>query len=96
MGDPGKIVLLQGVLSVMKRDCLLSVVQSTGDVLLQGLCSMQNDFPNLINSVRGRGTFLAFNAASAKLRDDIIKKLKQKGKAITNFKYLTFSKNSYP
>ncbi|KAK9504668.1 hypothetical protein O3M35_010949 [Rhynocoris fuscipes] len=79
MGDPGKLVLLEGVIEVIKRDNLLKVVQQSGDVLKSGLEDLQKKFPNLINSVRGRGTFLAFNAASSQLRDKISGHLRLEG-----------------
>lgn len=80
MGDPGKLLLLEGIIAVIKRDNLLSVVEETGKVLMSGLLQLEKEFPVLINSVRGRGTFIAVNAANVKLRDEFIKALKKKGK----------------
>lgn len=79
MGDPGKLLLLQGVLSVMKRDSLLSVVQKSGEKLLNGLYDLQKEFPALLSAARGRGTFLAISCSSTKIRDDLVNRLKQKG-----------------
>ncbi|XP_072162609.1 4-aminobutyrate aminotransferase, mitochondrial isoform X2 [Bemisia tabaci] len=79
MGDPSKLLILEEVLNVIKRDSLLENVRITGDVLKSGLLRLEEKFPHLVNSTRGRGTFLAFNAASTKLRDDIVANLKQKG-----------------
>lgn len=79
MGDPGKLLLLESILKVIKQDRLLQNVEKTGTKLKKGLMQAQHDFPNLLNSVRGRGTFLAVNCASAKMRDDVVMKLKQKG-----------------
>lgn len=79
MGDPTKIVLLDAILNVVKRDSLLSVVEKSGDVLMSGLRDLEAEFPALINSTRGRGTFITFDAADAKLRDDIVKRLLGKG-----------------
>lgn len=78
-GDPGKLVILESVLNVIKRDKLLENVNKAGDVLKQGLLQAQNEFPNILNSTRGRGTFLAINAKDGNTRDTIVKKLKQKG-----------------
>lgn len=78
-GDPGKLVILESVLSVIKRDKLLDNVNKAGDVLKQGLLQAQKEFPNILNSTRGRGTFLAINAKDGNTRDTIVKKLKQKG-----------------
>lgn len=85
MGDPGKLVLLEGILKVIKRDALLENVNRVGAKLKSGLIQAQNDYPALLNSARGRGTFLAINCASAQLRDDIINRLKAKGTPFHNF-----------
>lgn len=79
MGDPTKIVLLDAVLKVIKRENLLSVVEKSGDVLMSGLRDLEAEFPALINATRGRGTFITFDATDAKLRDDIVKRLLTKG-----------------
>lgn len=79
MGDPGKLLLLETILNVIKRDSLLDNVKRVGDKLKNGLIQAQNEYPALLNSTRGRGTFLAINCTSPQLRDDIINRLKQKG-----------------
>ncbi|XP_038215218.1 4-aminobutyrate aminotransferase, mitochondrial [Zerene cesonia] len=79
MGDPGKLILLEKVLNVMKKQNLLSVVNESGKVLKEGLHQLENEFPHLINSVRGRGTFLSFNGSSAECRDKINTDLKKNG-----------------
>lgn len=79
MGDPGKLLLLESIMNVVKRDSLLENVNRVGDKLKKGLIQAQNDYPALLNSVRGRGTFLAVNVSSSALRDDIINRLKAKG-----------------
>lgn len=79
MGDPSKMVMLEHILQVVKRESLLENVIQAGNRLKQGLMAAQTEFPNLLNSTRGRGTFLAINCASTKLRDDIINRLKTKG-----------------
>ena len=79
MGDPGKLMILEAVLKVIEKERLLKNVNETGHILKTGLLQLEQMFPNLINSVRGRGTFLAVNCASDQLRDKILYKLKQKG-----------------
>lgn len=79
MGDPGKLLLLESILNVIKRDSLLENVQRVGDKLKKGLIQAQNDYPALLNSTRGRGTFLATNCSTTGLRDDIVNRLKAKG-----------------
>lgn len=79
MGDPSKLLLLQGVLEVVRRDSLLAVVQKSGEKLLTGLRSFERGFPHLLHSARGRGTFLSVTCSSARLRDDLVARLKKKG-----------------
>jgi len=79
MGEPAKIMLLQEVLSTIRRDNLLSVVQATGDVLYKGLRALEKEFPALLSAARGRGTFLAIDCATSKLRDDLVSALRAKG-----------------
>lgn len=79
MGDPGKLLLLEEVINVIKRDQLLDRVNRAGARLKSGLLDAQREFPDLINSARGRGTFLAINCKNTKLRDDIVHRLRQKG-----------------
>ncbi|CRK92986.1 CLUMA_CG006567, isoform A [Clunio marinus] len=78
-GDPGKVLLLEAVLNVIKRDNLLENVNKAGKVLKSGLFEIENEFPYILNSTRGRGTFLAINAKNSKTRDNIVAGLKQKG-----------------
>lgn len=78
-GDPGKLIILEGVLEVIKRDNLLENVRKCGDVLMKGLLSAQQEFNCILDSARGRGTFLAINAKDSATRDKIVGKLKQQG-----------------
>jgi len=41
MGDPSKLLLLETVVNVMKRDNLIDLVNKSGDHLLKGLVDMQ-------------------------------------------------------
>lgn len=79
MGDPGKLLLLEEVLNVIKQQNLLENVRKTGEKLKAGLVQLQNEFPSLVNSARGRGTFLAINVIDHSKRDIVLNKLKQKG-----------------
>lgn len=80
MGDPGKLLLLEQILKVIKRESLLNNVTRVGDVLKKGLIAAENEFPDVLNSTRGRGTFLAINCKDSATRDNVINKLRQKGK----------------
>lgn len=79
MGDPGKIILLEEILKVIQEEQLLANVAIAGKVLKDGLLNLEKEFPNLLNSTRGRGTFLAVNASNTKVRDSIVNSLKQHG-----------------
>ena len=79
MGDPSKMIILEEVLKIIKQESLLNRVQNTGDVLMKGLTEYENKYPQLINSVRGMGTFVSFNLPSTAHRDKAIVKLKSKG-----------------
>lgn len=78
-GDPGKVILLEAILKVIKRDNLLENVRKSGAVLKQGLLDLEREFNSILNSTRGRGTFLAINGRDGKTRDLIVGKLKQNG-----------------
>lgn len=79
MGDPGKLIILEQILKVIQRDNLLANVNKVGTKLRAGLLEAQKDFPQLLNSTRGRGTFLAINCASSNLRDDLVGRLRANG-----------------
>ncbi|KAK8741037.1 hypothetical protein OTU49_002460, partial [Cherax quadricarinatus] len=79
MGDSSKIITLEEVIRVINRDKLLENVRETGEILFKGIQELEQQFPQHINSVRGRGTFIAFNGTDATKRDAIIGKLKLLG-----------------
>ncbi|XP_008553071.1 4-aminobutyrate aminotransferase, mitochondrial [Microplitis demolitor] len=79
MGDPSKLIMLEAILNVMQRDNLLEKVSKVGEYTLDNLKKMEKEFSTVINSTRGRGTFIAFNGASPKIRDQIVSKLLAKG-----------------
>lgn len=79
MGDPGKVLLLERILEVVKRDNLLQNVERVGKVLKGGLLEVEKENSHLLNSTRGRGTFLAINAKNTKARDDMLSALKAQG-----------------
>ncbi|XP_039292779.1 4-aminobutyrate aminotransferase, mitochondrial [Nilaparvata lugens] len=79
MGDPGKILILEAIVNVIEKENLLKNVEATGKVLYDGILQLEKEFPEVINSTRGRGTFLAFDAASTKAQGQILTGLKNKG-----------------
>lgn len=79
MGDPGKMIMLEEVLKIIRRDQLLDNVKETGKVLMKGLLEYQNNYNGLIHSVRGRGTFISFDLPTTAQRDTVVNRLKNKG-----------------
>ncbi|KAK0074912.1 hypothetical protein PV325_007643 [Microctonus aethiopoides] len=79
MGDPSKLILLEAIIQVIQRDNLLERVSKVGKYTLAQLKILENEFPSVISCSRGRGTFIAFNAASPEIRDKIIRKLLTQG-----------------
>lgn len=79
MGDPGKILLLEEVIRVIEEDRLLEQVQRSGKILKDGLLQLEREFSHIVNSTRGRGTFLAINCKDTGTRDRIVQDLKRHG-----------------
>lgn len=79
MGDPGKLVLLEKVIKVIKQEKLLDLVCKTGAVLKSGLHELEKEYSTHIHSVRGRGTFLAYNSPTTEQRDKIFTNMRRKG-----------------
>ncbi|XP_056639753.1 4-aminobutyrate aminotransferase, mitochondrial-like [Diorhabda sublineata] len=79
MGDPGKIILLEAIIDIIRCQNLLDQVEKSGEKLICGLKNLEKEFPDIIHSVRGKGTFVAYDGNSPKTRDAIIKELKKNG-----------------
>ncbi|KFD47522.1 hypothetical protein M514_11616 [Trichuris suis] len=79
MGDPSKLVLLEGVLKAIKRDNLIENTQTTGAVLLGELKRLEKKYPAVLNSARGVGTFCAVTCRDASTRNKIITQIRQRG-----------------
>ncbi|XP_015838699.1 4-aminobutyrate aminotransferase, mitochondrial-like [Tribolium castaneum] len=87
MGDPGKLMLLEVIIKVMREQNLLETVQKAGKRLKCGLHQFESEFPNLVYSVRGVGTLLAFDAKDENMRNEFMKKLLNKGVLVGNCGY---------
>uniref|UniRef100_A0A6P7FJJ9 (S)-3-amino-2-methylpropionate transaminase n=1 Tax=Diabrotica virgifera virgifera TaxID=50390 RepID=A0A6P7FJJ9_DIAVI len=79
MGDQGKAIILEAILNTIKCQNLLDQVNTSGRNLLCGLKDLEHEFTPLIDSVRGRGTFIAYNVKDEKTRDAVVIKLKKNG-----------------
>lgn len=73
LGDPSKLLLLDQVIKVIKRDNLLKQISETGDYLLRNLETIEKQYPDLIMNARGKGTFCAIDFKTPTLRDQLIK-----------------------
>lgn len=73
------MLILEAILNVIKKENLLENVEKTGQYLKCGLLDIEKEFYDILDSTRGRGTFLAINASDGKLRDQILNNLKRKG-----------------
>lgn len=80
------MILLETILKTIKKENLLDRVTHVGDYILKHLMDIQKEHSNVINAVRGRGTFIAFNCASPEKRDNIVKKLVTRGKVVSQRK----------
>ncbi len=79
VGDPSKVLLLDAVLRTIRQEDLLENTRVTGEVLLSGLMKLQRQFPGLLHSSRGLGTFCAVDAKDTATRDGVLKKLLAEG-----------------
>uniref|UniRef100_A0A8D9AUG2 (S)-3-amino-2-methylpropionate transaminase n=1 Tax=Cacopsylla melanoneura TaxID=428564 RepID=A0A8D9AUG2_9HEMI len=79
MGDPGKVLLLKGIIETIQKENLIENVQKTGHILLGGLKDLQKQYGGMIHSARGRGTFCAIDTKDGPLRDVIVKGFKKRG-----------------
>jgi len=86
MGDPSKVILLEAILEIIKRENLLDRVIRVGDYMLKHLMDIQKEHSSIISSMRGRGTFIAFNCTSPEMRDTIIKRFITKGNVVSYVK----------
>jgi hypothetical protein len=82
MGDPSKVILLEAITQIIKKENLLDRVTRVGNYMLKSLMDIEKEHSNIVNSVRGRGTFIAFNCISPEMRDTVIKKLLARGKRL--------------
>lgn len=85
MGDPSKMIILEEVIKIIKKEALLHNVNVTGKVLMNGLFEYQKKYSGLISSVRGLGTFISFNLPTTEKRDIVVSKLRAKGNV--NYSY---------
>lgn len=79
LGDPVRILYLEAIIEQIKKDNLIELNRNVGEYMLNVLKAYCSEYPDLINSARGLGTFQAFNGVTPEVRDKIISKLKNQG-----------------
>ena len=79
MGEPAKMLVLEAILKTVKEENLIENTRKTGDVLLKGLKDVGKQFPQLIQNVRGQGTFCAFDMPNASTRDKYVAQMRNAG-----------------
>ncbi len=79
LGDPARILFLEAVLETIRKDNLIEMNKAVGEYMLTGLRKLCKDFPHLIGSARGLGTFLAVDGTESSVRDMIVSKMKNEG-----------------
>ncbi|KZC09694.1 PREDICTED: 4-aminobutyrate aminotransferase, mitochondrial-like [Dufourea novaeangliae] len=79
MGDPSKILILEAVLQTIETEDLLTHVCHVSNYLLCKLNTLQQEFPQIINSVRGRGFIIAFDLACKEMKDKMFHQLRCRG-----------------
>lgn len=79
MGDPSKLILLEQVINVIRGENLVSKIGLTGEKLQAGLKSLQDRYRTVIDNVRGKGTFCAFDFKDGSTRDRALEKLALNG-----------------
>jgi len=83
MGDPAKLLQTEVYVDMLEQDALLDNVTAAGDVLISGLQSIAQDFPEDVLNVRGVGTFCSITLSSPKLRDTLLAQCRSRGLLIS-------------
>lgn len=82
MGAPTEILKARTIIDVIERENLLHHVKDVGSYLYGGLETLSKSVgQNKIVNLRGKesGTFLAFDSATPKMRDEFVNKMKLSG-----------------
>jgi L-lysine 6-transaminase len=69
-------------LELIQQENLVNLAAKTGNYLQNKLHSLQNEFPNHISNVRGKGLYCAFDLPSSDMRNLLADKLVQEGSII--------------
>ncbi|CAD5218957.1 unnamed protein product [Bursaphelenchus okinawaensis] len=72
MGEPTKLVILEKVIEIIKRDRLVEQTAKVGEHLQKALEKLEQHYPNLVSSVRGQGNLCAFDLPDSGKRDKLL------------------------
>merc|ERR1711865_1195191 len=76
MGDPAKILHLEVIMDVIRKDELIEGTKACGEVLYQGLLNLQKQHPEVLSRVRSAGgTFCAVDAVTPQRRDELYSRM---------------------
>ena len=90
MGDMARMTMLAAQNRVLERENLQQNVLASGAVLKTGLEILAEEYPTLLQSPRGLGTFLAFDVAGdADKRNLLVQKMKEHGVLMGTCGYFT-------
>ncbi|CAF1330480.1 unnamed protein product [Adineta steineri] len=79
MGETAKLLVLDAILKTVNQENLLENTRKTGNILLNGLENLSEQYPQLILNVRGRGTFCAFDMPNTTIRDKFLVQMRNTG-----------------
>ncbi|KAJ1812525.1 hypothetical protein LPJ56_003833 [Coemansia sp. RSA 2599] len=79
MGDPARALLARAIVSEVLDKDLSAHVRDTGDYLLSHLRPLAVRYHRLVGSVRGCGTFVAFDCPSTELRTELLHLMRLEG-----------------
>jgi len=72
MGEPTKLVILEKVVQIIKRDNLVEKTRKVGEQLLAGLHKLGAAHKDKVLNVRGMGTLCAFDLYDSAHRDALL------------------------
>ena len=72
LGEPQKLILMNKIIEVVRRDSLLENVNKVGETLHNGFLELEKLSSGNIHSSRGKGFFRAFDLVDTKSRDKFI------------------------
>mmetsp|Transcript_36221 Transcript_36221/g.47574 ORF Transcript_36221/g.47574 Transcript_36221/m.47574 type:complete len:311 (+) Transcript_36221:604-1536(+) len=78
-GDPVRAILCAEQNKVIKEDKLSELATETGAFVAERLTALSKKYPETIQNVRGKGTYLAFDCETPEMRNELISKLKKQG-----------------